>query len=81
MNRFFSQKKQETKVIKTNTKSRPVFSQLDFPDLIETKSANTTLTHMNYKKKLEILEPVVESKIKPGYISLSYDKITRKLFI
>lgn len=81
MNRFFSQKKQETKVIKTNTKSRPVFSQLDFPDLIETKSANTTLTHMNYKKKLEILEPVVESKIKPGYISLSYDKITRKLCI
>lgn len=76
MSRFFSQKK--------DTKTKPVFSSSDFPDLVTStnpNSNNTNTSIMNYKNKLEVIEPKLESTIKPGHISLFYDKITKKLCI
>jgi hypothetical protein len=76
MSRFFSQQ--------TKPQSKPAFSQSDFPDLAQTKSqakSHSTASAMNYKNKLEIVEPKVEPTIFPGHISLFYDKITRKLCI
>ena len=76
MSRFFSQQTKQTK--KTNL----AFSQSDFPDLIEVKTqSKPNLTAMNYKNKLEIVQPKLVTTIKPGHISLFYDKITRKLCI
>ena len=76
MSRFFSQKK-ETNPKDTIKKAN--FSSSDFPDLVT--SRNTNINTMNYKNKLEMVEPKVESSIKPGHISLFYDKITHKLCI
>ena len=80
MNRFFSQQsKQQSKKSK---QTNPVFSQSDFPDLIQVKSqSNASINAMNYKNKLEIVEHKVEPTMNPGHISLFYDKITRKLCI
>ena len=85
MNRFFSQKK-DTKT--KDTLKKHVFLSSDFPDLVTNTSTNTnpnnTLTNtntMNYKNKLEVVEPKLESNIKQGHISLFYDKITKKLCI
>ena len=85
MSRFFSQQtKPQTKPQSKQT--NPTFSKRDFPDLAQTKSQATshstaTTNAMNYKNKLEIVEPKVEPTIRPGHISLFYDKITRKLCI
>ena len=77
MSRFFSQQSKPQ-----SKQTNPAFSKSDFPDLTQTKSqSNTTLPTMNYKNKLEIVEPKVVSTILPGHISLFYDKITRKLCI
>ena len=77
MSRFFSQQSKPQ-----SKQTNPAFSKSDFPDLTQTKSqSNTTLPTMNYKNKLEIVEPKVVSTITPGHISLFYDKITRKLCI
>ena len=81
MSRFFSQKK-DTKT--KDTLKKPVFSSSDFPDLVTStnpNSKNTNTSIMNYKNKLEVIEPKLESTIKPGHISLFYDKITKKLCI
>lgn len=77
MSRFFSQKK-DTKL--KDTLKKHVFSSSDFPDLVTNPNTNNTNT-MNYKNKLEIVEPKLESNIKQGHISLFYDKITKKLCI
>lgn len=74
MSRFFSQKKETIKKAEFSSSSN------DFPDLI-TNNPNTIATTMNYKNKLKFIEPKVESTIKPGHISLFYDKNTRKLCI
>ena len=75
MSRFFSQKKE---IIK---KPVSVFSSSssDFPELSTGTKTNTNT--MNYKNKLEIVEPDVKSNLKHGHISLFYDKITKKLCI
>lgn len=84
MSRFFSQKK-DTKTKDTlKPKTNHAFSSSDFPDLITIQSTTPTPTPrhaMNYKNKLEMVEPKLDSTIKPGHISLFYDKITKKLCI
>jgi hypothetical protein len=85
MSRFFSQQSKQTK--QSLKQTNPAFLKSDFPDLIEDKSQSQVksqtkhITAMNYKNKLEIVEPKVVSTILPGHISLFYDKITRKLCI
>ena len=88
MSRFFSQQPKQPKQTKQPSKPiNPVFLKSDFPDLNEPKSQTQaksqvkSITAMNYKNKLEIVEPKVVSTILPGHISLFYDKITRKLCI
>ena len=96
MSRFFSQQPTQTKQTKQPSKTtnptnptNPAFLKSDFPDLNEDKTQTKTqsktqsksITAMNYKNKLEIVEPKVVSTILPGHISLFYDKITRKLCI
>jgi hypothetical protein len=77
MSRFFSQQSKSQ-----SKQANPTFSKSDFPDLSQPKSqSNITLPTMNYKNKLEIVEPKVVPTITPGHISLFYDKITRKLCI
>lgn len=84
MSRFFSQKK-DTPQTKTQTKTKSVFSSNDFPDLSTNTCPSTKIspnTHkMNYKNKVEIVEPEVVSNLNHGHISLFYDKITRRLHI
>lgn len=83
MSRFFSQQSKQTK--QPSKQTNPAFLKSDFPDLNEpksqVKSQTKHITAMNYKNKLEIVEPKVVSTILPGHISLFYDKITRKLCI
>ena len=91
MSRFFSQQPKQTK--QSSKPTNHAFLKSDFPDLIEdktqtqvksqsqVKSQAKSITAMNYKNKLEIVEPKVVSTILPGHISLFYDKITRKLCI
>ena len=74
MSRFFSQKKDTIKKAAFSSSSN------DFPDLV-TNNPNTKTTTMNYKHKLKFIERKVESTIKPGHISLFYDKITHNLCI
>ena len=91
MSRFFSQQPKQTK--QSSKPTNHAFLKSDFPDLNEDKSQSQvksqtqaksqakSITAMNYKNKLEIVEPKVVSTITPGHISLFYDKITRKLCI
>jgi len=82
MNRFSHQP--STKPTKQN-KSKPFFSSNDFPDLstnVSSASESSTIKKtMDYKNKLQIIEPIIEQKIQPGHISLFYDKITHKICI
>jgi len=88
MNRFSHQPstKPSTKpAIKQNqTQSKPFFSSNDFPDLstnVSSACSSTIKKTMDYKNKLQLVEPIIEQKIQPGHISLFYDKITHKICI